>query len=147
MSTSIRIFFLIQQLNRLVVSRIDETLNAENITARQFLLLDLLSNHEPCSSAELARRAHMTAQAMGESVKALEQRGLLEKMASENDARALRIQRTPLGWETFMRCSEAVNKAEEEFFSCLASSEVARLRGSLALVREIAIDALRSAEN
>ena len=118
MSTQLRIFFLIQQINRLVMNRVDETLEKEAMTARQFLLLDLLVSHEPCSSAELARLAHMTAQAMGESVKALEQRGLLERASSAEDGRTLLIQRSPLGRETFARCNQAIRRSEEEFFSC-----------------------------
>lgn len=139
MSTSLSIFFLIQQMHRLVASRVEEALEKESVTARQFLLLDLLATHEPRSSADLARLAHMTAQAMGETVKALEKRGFLEKMSSPEDGRTLLIRRSALGWETYTRCNRAVQKAEEAFFSCLPPMELARVRGSLALVREIDI--------
>lgn len=139
MSTHLSSFFLIQQINRLVAKRLDDTLAAEGFSARLFLLLDLLAIHEPCSSAELARRAHMTAQAMGESVKTLEQRGLIERASSAEDGRTLLIQRSVSGRDAFARCNRLVRESEEEFFSCLQPIELARVRGSLALVREMEI--------
>lgn len=62
---------------------------------------------------------NVTAQAMGESVKALEKRGLLDKTNSAEDGRTLLIRRGALGCETYTRCNRAVRKAEEAFFSCL----------------------------
>ena len=126
-------------MNRLVMDRVDEVLKREDMTVRHFLVLDLLATHEPCSSAELARLAHMTAQAMGEPVKTLERRGLLEKTTSAEDGRALLIQRSALGCETYGRCNRAVMEAEQEFFACLHPTELARVRGSLGLVREMAL--------
>ncbi|CAM2169713.1 MarR family transcriptional regulator [Paraburkholderia sacchari] len=139
MSTSLSIFFLVQQTYRLVTTRVEEALEKEGMTARHFLLLDLLASHEPCSSADLARLACMTAQAMGESVKALEKRGLLDKTGSPDDGRTLLIRRSALGWETYIRCNRAVQQAEVDFFSCLPPMELARVRGSLALVRELEV--------
>lgn len=139
MGTSLSIFFLIQQMHRLVMERVDEVLKREDLTSRHFLLLDLLATHEPCSSAELARLARMTAQAMGEPVKQLERRGFLEKTASAEDGRALLIRRSAPGCAAYARCNRSVVQAEQEFFACLDPVELARVRGSLGLVREMEI--------
>ena len=44
MTTALSTYFLIQQINRLVVQRIDELLKDEDLTARQFLILDMLAS-------------------------------------------------------------------------------------------------------
>jgi DNA-binding MarR family transcriptional regulator len=139
MTTAISTFFLVQQINRLVVQRADEALKKEGMTARQFLMLDMLASHEPCSSAELARRAHMTAQAMGEALKNLLQAGWLERTSSEQDGRTLLVQRTEAGRQLFIRCNKLIRETEADLFSCVSPSDMARVRGSLSLVREVEI--------
>lgn len=138
MSTHLSAFFLIQQLNRLIAKRLDATLAHEDMTARYFLILDLLAEHEPCSSAELARKAHITAQSMGETVKVLERRGLLVRSGADS-GRTIYLERTEAGRALFMRCRERVRQAETEMLSCLRFGDAAQLRGSLALVRELEI--------
>lgn len=146
MTTALSTYFLIQQINRLVVQRIDELLKKEDLTARQFLILDMLASHEPISSAELARKSHMTAQAMGESLKGLLTRGLIERTTSQDNARILLVQRSASGRQVFVRCNKVVRASEEEMFSCLQRSDLARLRGGLSLVREIEISRRREDE-
>ena len=138
MGTSLSAFFLIQQMNRLVARRLDATLADEGMTARYFLILDLLAEHEPCSSAELARRAHITAQSMGETVRTLEQRGLLIR-TSGDAGRTIYLERSAQGRTVFARCRGLAATAEEELLGCLRPEDRAQLRGSLALVREIEI--------
>lgn len=139
MTTALSTYFLIQQINRLIVQRIDELLEDEDLTARQFLILDMLASHEPISSAELARKSHMTAQAMGESLKGLLARGLIDRTSSEGNARILLVQRSAAGRQVFVRCNKVVRDSEREMFSCLQKGDLARLRGGLSLVREIEI--------
>jgi DNA-binding MarR family transcriptional regulator len=139
MTTAISTFFLIQQINRLIVKRVDELLKQEGSSSRQFLILDMLATHEPCSSAELARKGHMTAQAMGEALKSLQERGLLERSHCTQDGRKLLIQRSAAGRQAFIRCNRLVRESEAAMFACLQKGELARVRGGLALVREIEI--------
>src|SRR5579859_7343846 len=48
---------------------------------------------------ELAKRAGITKQSMGEMVDSLEQRGYVERIPDPTDARATLIRRTQRGWE------------------------------------------------
>jgi DNA-binding MarR family transcriptional regulator len=137
MTTAISTFFLIQQLNRLIVKRVDELLKPEGSSSRQFLILDMLASHEPCSSAELARKGHMTAQAMGETLKSLQERGLLERTNCALDGRKVLIQRSAAGRQAFVRYNRLVRQSEAAMFSCLRKQDLASIRGGLAMVREI----------
>ncbi len=113
------LFFVIQQVNRQVVRRIEGMLKAEGVTAGQQLVMYLLSTHAPCSSAELARRTRMTAQAMGEFLRGLEQRGLVTRSTTESGTRAILLELTPEGRELYRRCRRLMQQAEREFIGVL----------------------------
>ena len=105
MAVSARAFFYVQQVEQLARRRIDQCLQSEGITAGQYLVLNLIVHHEPVSSADLARRANMTAQSMGEFIKAL------------------------------VQIEARVDQIEREFFGCLTGEELAHLRMLLNRVR------------
>ena len=46
---------------------LDECLQGDSLTAGQYMALSLVVHHEPASSADLARRARITAQGCGTS--------------------------------------------------------------------------------
>lgn len=65
-------------------------------------------------TTELARRAGMTKQAMGEIVEQCEQRGLVERIRDKRDARAKIVRFTKDGLEWLEAFRIAVTKAEQE---------------------------------
>jgi DNA-binding MarR family transcriptional regulator len=138
MAVTTRAFFYVQQVEQLVRQRIDEALAPHGLTAGQYMVLSMVAHHEPTSSAELARLARMTAPSMGEHVKALEQKGCLERSDDPANRRVLLVGSTKLGRALLAKCEAAVDEAEREFFSCLKAQEVADLRYSLSRVRNAA---------
>ena len=138
MTVTTRAFFYIQQVEQLVRQRLDETLEPNGLTAGQYMVLSMVAHHEPITSAELARLARMKAPSMGEHVKALEQKGCLERRGDPNNRRVLLVGCTKEGRAVLARCEEAVNRAERDFFSCLQAQEVADLRYSLSRIRNAA---------
>lgn len=135
MSVSARAFFYVQQVEQLARRRIDQCLQAESITAGQYMVMNLLAHHEPVTSADLARRSNITAQSMGEFIKALEVKGLIERRSDASNRRVMQISSTAAGRKMLAQCEASVDQAEREFFACLSGEEQATLRMLLSRVR------------
>ena len=135
MSVTARAFFYIQQVEQLVRRRLDECLQPDGITAGQYMVMNLIIHHEPVSSAELARRANMTAQSMGEFIKHLEAKGFVTRTADPNNRRVIQVNMTPGGRKLLVRCESLVDQAERDFFACLNGEEIAQMRFLLSRVR------------
>lgn len=135
MSVTARAFFYVQQVEQLARRRIDQCLQTEGITAGQYLVLNLIAHYEPVSSADLARRANMTAQSMGEFIKALENKSLLERRNDLANRRVIQVSSTAAGRKLLVRVEAKVDQIEREFFDCLSGEELAHLRMLLNRVR------------
>lgn len=135
MSVTARAFFYVQQVEQLVRRRIDECLQPEGITAGQYMVLNLIVHHEPVSSAQLARRANMTAQSMGEFIKSLEKKQYVTRTTDPSNRRVIQVSLTPEGRQLLVRCEAKVDQAEREFFDCLNGEEIAQMRFFLSRVR------------
>jgi DNA-binding MarR family transcriptional regulator len=135
MAVTARAFFYVQQVELLARRRIEQGLQEEAITAGQYLVLNLIVHHEPVSSADLARRANMTAQSMGEFIKVLEAKGLIERRSDPNNRRVIQISSTPAGRTALVQAEAKVDQIEREFFGCLTVEELAYLKMLLNRVR------------
>lgn len=135
MSANERVFFYVQQVEQLARRRIDSCLNGDSVTAGQYMVLSLVVHHGPVSSADLARRANMTAQSMGEFIKALENKGLVERNDDLVNRRVIQITSTAAGRKVLVQSEAMVDQAEREFFACLSGEELAHLRILLSRVR------------
>jgi DNA-binding MarR family transcriptional regulator len=135
MAVTARAFFYVQQVELLARRRIDQCLQGEVVTAGQYLVLNLIVHHEPVSSADLARRANMTAQSMGEFIKALEAKGLLERRGDLINRRVIQVSSTAAGRQALMQAETKVDQVEREFFGCLTGEELVHLKLLLNRVR------------
>ena len=135
MTVSARAFFYLQQVEQLARRRVEGCLQDDVITAGQYMVLNLIVHHQPISSADLARRANMTAQSMGEFIKALESKGLVTRRSDANNRRINQIMATPAGHKVLVHSDAKVDQAEHEFFDCLSREELAQLRLLLSRVR------------
>lgn len=138
MAPTTGIFYNVQRLEQLVRRRVDDCLRPEGLTAGQFMALGLIAHQGSVSAAELARRMSMTAQSMGEFIKALQAKGLIERFADAANSRIFRIHATEAGLATLSRCAVAVEAAEKELFGCLSQEEIAHLRYQITRVRHAA---------
>lgn len=128
MSIAARGFFYIQQAEQDARKVLDECLHTEGLTAGQYMALSMVVHHEPVSSADLARRARMTAQSMGEFIRILEAKGLLEKRTDATSRRSILLTSTPIGRKVLARSDAKVDQAERSFFDCLTGEDYAQLR-------------------
>jgi DNA-binding MarR family transcriptional regulator len=135
MTVSARAFFYLQQVEQLARRRVDGCLEDDVITAGQYMVLNLIVHHQPISSADLARRANMTAQSMGEFIKALESKGLVTRRSDTANRRINQITATAAGHKVLVQTDAKVDQAEHEFFDCLTREELAQLRLLLSRVR------------
>ncbi len=137
MSVTARAFFYVQQVEQLVRWRLDECLQPYGLTAGQYMVMNLIIHHEPVSSAELARRANMTAQSMGEFIKNLEAKQFITRTTDPTNRRTIKVSLTSEGRHLMVRCESNVDQAEREFFDCLNGEEIAQMRFLLSRVRSI----------
>ena len=144
MPISTRGFFYIQQVEQLVRQCMEETLAPHGLTASQYLVMSLVAHYEPLSSAELSRLLRKTAQATGDFVKSLENKGWLERRDDPHNRRVLRISTTAAGRAVMKRCEGSVDEAEKLFFSCLKPAELNAMRHALSCVRNAAHQRLES---
>lgn len=135
MTVSARGFFYIQQVEQLARLQIDACLQAEDMTAGQYMALNLIVQHEPASSADLARMARITAQSMGEFIKALENKKLIQRRVDAGNRRVIQVRSTPKGRQALVRSEARVDEIEHAFFSSLSTEEYAQLRALLSRVR------------
>jgi DNA-binding MarR family transcriptional regulator len=124
-----RRFYLIRQLERASYQMLEPALRGDGLTPTQYMILSLSARSaEPLSSAELARRARISAQAMNESITSLEAKGLIERPQGGKGRRALPISLTQRGWKLLTIDESKVDAIEEQFFSSLSEGENLLLR-------------------
>jgi DNA-binding MarR family transcriptional regulator len=75
------------------------------------------------SSAQLARHAFVSAQAMEGIVRALAEAGLIERARDADNRRRMTISLTPAGTALLAACRDDVDRIEAEAFAGLSSVE------------------------
>jgi DNA-binding MarR family transcriptional regulator len=80
---------------------------------------------------ELAERAHMTKQSVGEVTSDLEQRGYLERVPDPADGRAKIIRLTERGREAYAVGRQLIDEVEREWVERYGEERVAALRDAL----------------
>ena len=85
---------------------------------------------------ELAERAGVTKQSMGEIIDVLEQRGYVERVPDPTDGRAILVRRTERGWEVNRVARQVVDQLQQEWAQALGKEQFAQL---LHYLRHLAI--------
>ncbi|HBT34001.1 MAG TPA: MarR family transcriptional regulator [Pusillimonas sp.] len=86
---------------------------------------------EGTRATELARRAGITKQSMGELIAQLEQSGIIERQPDPNDRRAKIIFFTPTGMKWLDAFGTALHRAEQEMCAELGEEVFEALRNAL----------------
>ncbi|NLY65905.1 MAG: MarR family transcriptional regulator [Alcaligenaceae bacterium] len=131
MSSKRRPFFYIHQLEQLVRLQLESTLNPLGITAGQYMILSLISHHEPISSAELSRLVRITAQSMGEFIKYLERKNWILRREDPGNKRVLLIETTVEGRVLLRQCEQEVGNLERDFFKSVSAQELSLFEETL----------------
>ncbi len=91
---------------------------------------------------DLAERAHMTKQSVGEVTSDLERRGYLERVADPHDGRAKIIRLTAHGQHAYAIGRRLIDELEREWADRYGEESVAALRGALEAVTAERLGAL-----
>jgi DNA-binding MarR family transcriptional regulator len=127
-----RLSYLIKRVEQGSRSLIDEGLREFGVTLNQYTALSVLRTRAGLSSAELARRSFVTAQAMNQVVTALEQLKLLVREPDPAHRKILRAYLTPAGNRLLDRCDEVIDEAEATMVKDLSPTQLKGFLSGLA---------------
>jgi DNA-binding MarR family transcriptional regulator len=130
--------YLLMCVHRALRAAIDETLRPHGFTLPQVTVMFALARKSGLSTAELARRAFVTPQAMGEVLAGLEAKGCVIRRAHDSHGRILPTELTEAGIEARALCHEILAKAEGLMLSGLSAEE----RQSLGALLERCLEGL-----
>jgi DNA-binding MarR family transcriptional regulator len=127
-----RVGYLVYRVERRLRARLDEAVRAHGVTTTEYVTLSVLRQRDGMSSAELARWAFVTPQAMNLVVSALEKRGLVRRRPDPAHGRVLRTSVTARGLTALDRCDHSMDLIEADMLHGLESGELQLLRAMLA---------------
>jgi len=131
MEKSVRTAYLIRQIQLHCRARLDDALQAFDITTSQYTILSILDRRDGLSAAQLSRRYSVTPQSMNALIGALEEKELISRREAPENRRILRTTLTRAGRELLAACDAAIDRAEADLFGKLAKSELVALRQAL----------------
>ena len=131
--SSPRVSYLVRRVERGVRAELDAALRPLNVTASEYTTLSVLAHRSGLSSAQLARRAFVSAQAMNLIVVALERNGWIERSADPDHNRVLCASLTRAGKAILAECNRATSHVEELLLSRLSSKQADGMREALEL--------------
>ena len=126
-----RIGYLIYRVERRLRVRLDEAVTAHGITTTEYVTLSVLRDRDGLSSAQLARWAFVTPQAMNLVIGALERRGLIRRRPDPNHGRVLRASVTTKGLRILERCDGDMDAIEADMLRDLPPETVDIVREAL----------------
>ncbi|WP_194396840.1 MarR family winged helix-turn-helix transcriptional regulator [Microbacterium atlanticum] len=118
-----RLLYQVKQVELAVRGRLDDVVRPRGITVTQYTALTVLEQHPGMSSAQLARHAFVSAQAMEGVVRALLDAGLIERVRDPENRRRMAISLTPEGIALLEACRDDVDRIEAEAFAGLSGVE------------------------
>lgn len=110
---------------------LDETVRELGLTTPQYAALSVLARRGGLSSAQLARRAFVTPQAMNQIVAQLEAEALITRAPDPANGRILRASLTGEGERRLAACEAEVDRIEDQMLHALDRESVDRLRAGL----------------
>ncbi len=114
-----RLSYLVFRLERRIRSRLDDALARHGMTTTEYMALSELRLRSGLSSAQLARTAFVTPQAMNQVIRELEQRGLIRRKPGRNGGRVLHASLSRTGLSTLQRCDHALDEIEQVMLATL----------------------------
>jgi DNA-binding MarR family transcriptional regulator len=132
-SPGVRTTYLIKQLERAILMNMAAMTREFGMTALQYTALTVLQRHPGMSSAQLARRSFVTAQAGNEMITVLTRKEFITRAPSEANRRILQVSLTAKGEKVLASCDAQMDKLETRMLSTLGDKRaVGQLREALA---------------
>src|SRR5262245_33947730 len=115
--------YLLMRVHRALRAMIDDTLRPHGFTMPQVAVMFALGRKSGLSTADLARLAFVTPQAMGEVLSGLQARGYVVRRAHDSHGRIQPAELTPSGVEARNLCHDVLERAERQMLSDLSGDE------------------------
>ncbi|WP_433038566.1 MarR family winged helix-turn-helix transcriptional regulator [Actinomycetospora sp. CA-053990] len=125
------LLYAVKQVELAVRARLDERLRGSGITVPQWTALTVLARREGQTSAELARNAFVSAQAMGDLVAALERGRWITRTPDPAHGRRVLIGLSDEGWSLIERLAPVAAEVEAIMVDGFDDAERADLRALL----------------
>jgi DNA-binding MarR family transcriptional regulator len=127
-----RLSYLVFRLERRIRARLDDALARHGVTTTEYMALsELRLRDDGPSSAQLARIAFVTPQAMNLVIRDLEQHGLIRREPDRDGGRVLRTSLTRAGLATLVRCDHSLDDIEQAMLAELDEEDRRVLAGYL----------------
>jgi DNA-binding MarR family transcriptional regulator len=94
-----------------------------NLSFQELHTIEIIGNREQVTMGELAKEAKVTQGTMSVMVKKLVRKGLVERNASQEDLRVIRVRLTGKGGEAYQQHKEMHMKATREWLSLVSEEE------------------------
>ena len=130
--TAPRVAYLVYKVERRLRSRIDEAVSRHGLTTTEYVTLSVLRQRDGASSAQLARLAFVTPQAMSAVISSLERRELVSRRPDPRHRRILRASVTGHGLELLVRCDHELDTIEADMLAGLDPATLETVRAALA---------------
>ena len=127
-----RVSYLVKWVERGIRVRFDAILADLGVSTPEYTALSVLARREGLSSAQLARRTLVSAQAMNQLVIALERRRLIVRKSDPDHGRIQRASLTPAGHKLLAECDRATGDIEALLLAGLSRTQAADFRRVLA---------------
>jgi DNA-binding MarR family transcriptional regulator len=130
-ATRARVGYLVYRVERRLRSRLDQATREHGVTTTEYVTLSVLRERDGLSSAELARWAFVTPQAMNLVIGSLERRRLVKRKPDRRHRRVLRASVTPKGHQLLEACDRSMDRIEADMLRDLPPEAVDALRSAL----------------
>jgi DNA-binding MarR family transcriptional regulator len=118
--------------------RIRDTPYVETMTSPELWALARLDRDGPATTADLARRAQITPQAMGTTVALLEERGFVARTADPEDGRRAILTPTKPGRHALRTGRNALTERITDALASFSEDEIEVLRAAAPLIERLA---------
>jgi MarR family transcriptional regulator, temperature-dependent positive regulator of motility len=109
-------------------------MQTNGLTARQLVVLVAVAENEGLSQTDLVERTGIDRSTMGDVVKRLKGKGLLQKRRTKEDVRAYAIKLTEEGQRTLRTAEPLAKRVEQRILEALPAKQRDQFMGALAAI-------------
>jgi DNA-binding MarR family transcriptional regulator len=112
----------------------DAGMKANGLTARQLAVLVTVSQYEGLSQTEIVERTGIDRSTLGDVVRRLKRKGLLQRRRTRDDARAYAVKLTEKGQQALRAAEPLARRVDERILDALPAKHRAEFLGALASI-------------
>lgn len=119
---------LMEQAHGVILDALNRELQALDITAAQYVIIVNLANSRSDSIAALCKSLAYDPGAMTRMVKRLERKGLVARLRSAQNSRAITLELTAAGWSIYPKLIACISHALGQVLADFSQDETSKLK-------------------